>query len=141
MREKGSLRHSAPFQNDLRSLWSAPMILGLVRLFAVLLVAAGILLPKVSAAGASLGLLDLRYVVICSGDGMRVIALDSSGTPVEEVRSDPCAFLHALDHAPTLPVPGAVWRLSATLPITLSPLKLSYEPPFLTSLPRGPPLS
>ncbi|KFI33863.1 hypothetical protein CG51_10150 [Haematobacter missouriensis] len=117
------------------------MIVRLLRLLSVLLVAAGILLPKVSAAAVSMGLLDLRYVVICSGDGMRVIALDGSGTPVEEVRSDPCAFLHALDHVPALPLPGMVWRLSGTVSTTLGPLTLRAGTPFFNPLPRGPPLS
>ena len=117
------------------------MIVGLLRLLSVLLVVAGVLLPKVSAAAVSLGLVDLRYVVICSGDGMRVVVLDGNGAPVEEVRSDPCAFPHALDHAPTPPLPGMVWSLSGTVYATLGPLTLRAGAPSFNPLPRGPPLS
>lgn len=81
-----------------------------VRGVLVLLAMLGILMPKVSAAVATLAP-SVETVVICTGDGLRTIRIDPDGSPVPiSHHADHCLLTHAADTA----VPAASRRVGAT---------------------------
>lgn len=87
----------------------------LFRLLLIVGVILGVVLPKSSAALAGLGVIDARVVVICTGQGMQMIAVDDDGNPVPQVHAQtgmpPCLLVHALDGVTPPPTPG--WVLAA----------------------------
>lgn len=59
-----------------------------------------LVLPQVSAAIAMSGIADIRVVVICTSDGLRLVTLDANGQPVETAQVvERCMLIHAMDTA------------------------------------------
>ncbi|RJE80236.1 hypothetical protein [Paracoccus sp. JM45] len=89
-----------------------------LRLFLMLGVILGVVLPKSSAALADMGLIDDRMVVICTGHGLIQVSLADleSGNPDPAPgHEDACLLVHALDHA--VPPSAPIWvRLASQLP-------------------------
>lgn len=68
-----------------------------LRILMILAVAAGVLLPKVSAAMAGAGLSGGAQIVICSGRGLAIVTIGPDGAPAPDAaREDPCSLIHAL---------------------------------------------
>lgn len=79
-----------------------------LRLFLLLGVILGVVLPKSSAALAQLGLVDERVVVICTGHGMQTITLSDDDRPQPpQVHDAPCLLVAPSDGTAPLAVP--VW--------------------------------
>lgn len=117
------------------------MIAWVARFALVLAVAAGILLPKLSAAAVSLGLADLRIVVICSGDGLRLVTLDADGQPVEVSAAEHCALVGALDRASPPAFPVLRWELVGEIAPARSAGSTHAARPEADRQPRAPPFA
>lgn len=87
-----------------------------LRLFLLLGVILGVVLPKSSAALAQLGLVDDRVVVICTGHGMQTITLSPDDRPAPpQVHDAPCLLVAPSDG--TAPLAQHLW------------LRLTGQPP------------
>lgn len=97
-------------------------------------------LAPVAAAEMRGPLSGVQSVTLCSGDGAKVISLDSDGNPVEvaHVCLDCCLVVSDLPQATALPKPLRLVRFSAVLtPKTrILPRPMAVKP-----WTRGPPLS
>lgn len=118
------------------------MIPSVVRLFLLLGVLSGILLPKSSAVLAELGLIPGQVLVICTGEGLETLVLDRKGSPIK-VSHDPhpCLLVHAIDTATAIQ-PKAVPATFVTVTSLLSRQAVaSAKAPGEDAQPRAPPVA
>ncbi len=116
------------------------MIRTFSRYLVLSLLAVGLLLPQASAAVAGLGLADGRVLVICTGDGLRVVRISDAGEPVEISQDvEICALLHAVDTAekalPQADMQRLLYTSDLALPVPVQPAQGAYA----QAQPRAPP--
>lgn len=118
------------------------MIQSVVRLFLLLGVLTGIVLPKSSAVLAELGVIRGQVLVICTSDGLQTLVLDRDGNPVEiKHESHPCLLVHATDTAKAI-TPLLIEPDLVPLDGMLRANVLAPNPaPGLDARPRAPPLA
>lgn len=112
-----------------------------LRLFLMLGVILGVVLPKSSAALADMGMIDDRMVVICTGHGLVQVSLadlDPESPDPALNHEEACLLVHALDQA--VPPSAPVWvSLASELPPLVSAhLWLSFQRP-VDGFARAPP--
>lgn len=106
----------------------------------MLAVAIGIVAPLGTAAMAGLGLAGGHVMVICTGDGLRLMTLGDDGRPIEiSEDSEHCALVHASGTA--VPAEPAA-RVHSVVPIDQKAPRIGLHRTkhlCLSSLPRAPP--
>jgi len=107
---------------------------------AALLVVLGILAPLGAGTLAATGLAEGRTLIVCTGDGLRLMQIGTDGIPVETSDSaGHCALVHAAGTAAAiLPAPLPRRLVAAdTRPLERLPARVAR--PVLPSRPRAPP--
>ena len=112
------------------------------RTLVALCVTLGILAPQGGALAAAAGLADGRVMVICTGDGLRLMRIGADGRPVDVSQSaEPCALTDAAGTAVPA-APGLAAHLPRPAAAPLAPrapraLARAHRP----CLPRAPPFA
>lgn len=107
---------------------------------AALLVVLGILAPQSAGLLAAAGLTKERVLIVCTGDGVRLIQFGTDGAPVEVSEdSQHCALVHTTGTVAAIAPAPAPQRLAIADagPLTRQPAQATQ--PVLPSRPRDPP--
>ncbi|SNR87246.1 hypothetical protein [Puniceibacterium sediminis] len=116
------------------------MIKSVIRLFLLLGVLTGIVLPKSSAVLAELGLISGQVLVICTGDGLQTLVLDRDGNPVEiKHNAHPCLLVHATDTAAAIALLPVAADLVPSDTMLRADAVAPPRAPGLDARPRAPP--